>query len=532
MTMTSYSRSQPDNSNMKWLAAAAGVGLVVIAGIAIAVAAAAGAFESSSSNGDDDNRENTLVPTQSPAPTGTKQAMNTLPELIELVCAFAHQASCLALNNVNSSQRKALDWLSQNPNLDNQSNQTRLERYAMATFYYSTNGDDWRNNNNWLSDTIDICQWYTTSSVPVCDGNGNFQILELDNNNLNGTLISDLSLITTLQTLRIQSSGTKVLTGSLPSRLGMLSDMTQVILTGNTLNGNIPVSYSNWAQLQILDLSDNGLSGQLNAALGPFLQATTIDLSGNQFRGPIPSGLVIEGGSGGGESNDNLNLQTLTLDDNRFSSIPNSFEKLQGLKHLGLNRNRLTTFPMAISSMRQLETLDLSFNTMAGGLPTSLSALATTLQDFSLGNNAMTGPLIAQLFELVNLKIRLDLSDNQFTGPLPTLIGNLVQLQGLYLNGNPGLTGMVPSQLANLNQLSTIHIENTGLTGTIPNQVCNLFRNPTIGNNNNGSPTIGFADCQDHEDGAPCFQWCCNSTQTPLCQCRFKAGDIRCFRFG
>jgi hypothetical protein len=34
-------------------------------------------------------------------------------------------------------------------------------RYAMAVFYYSTNGNGWSNHDGWLSSTS-VCTWYMT----------------------------------------------------------------------------------------------------------------------------------------------------------------------------------------------------------------------------------------------------------------------------------------------------------------------------------------------------------------------------------
>jgi hypothetical protein len=42
------------------------------------------------------------------------------------------------------------------------------ERYAMAVFYYSTNGNGWNNDDGWLSSTS-VCDWYMRDYLSVVD---------------------------------------------------------------------------------------------------------------------------------------------------------------------------------------------------------------------------------------------------------------------------------------------------------------------------------------------------------------------------
>jgi uncharacterized protein involved in tellurium resistance len=46
-----------------------------------------------------------------------------------------------------------------------------LNRYALVVLYYSTNGDEWDSNGNWLSGSS-VCDWYgviSCSSAIVAD---------------------------------------------------------------------------------------------------------------------------------------------------------------------------------------------------------------------------------------------------------------------------------------------------------------------------------------------------------------------------
>lgn len=109
-----------------------------------------------------------------------------------------------ALRTPLTPQYNAMHWLANNTNLDSYSNERRIQRYSLATIYYSTNGGNWNNNTSWLSDN-DECDWYTyTYEAPeqldwpsVCSS-GSFVALSLYNNNLNGTIPPEIASLTNL----------------------------------------------------------------------------------------------------------------------------------------------------------------------------------------------------------------------------------------------------------------------------------------------------------------------------------------------
>jgi hypothetical protein len=64
------------------------------------------------------------------------------------------------LLNGETPQGQAFEWLDgMDTETDPCSYPTLEQRYALATMYYSTNGDDWRNNQEWLSAAPE-CDWY------------------------------------------------------------------------------------------------------------------------------------------------------------------------------------------------------------------------------------------------------------------------------------------------------------------------------------------------------------------------------------
>ena len=83
------------------------------------------------------------------------------------------------------------------------------------------------------------------------------------------------------------------LVGTLPPELGLLSNLTYLDLSGNSLNNEKLVDYhslemlGNLIALTHLDLSENDLGGALPPELGWLTNLTYLDLSGNRFRGDI-----------------------------------------------------------------------------------------------------------------------------------------------------------------------------------------------------------------------------------------------------
>jgi hypothetical protein len=136
----------------------------------------------------------------SPMPAPTILVPMGLTDLLSSV-SFDRGA---ALSNPLTPQYSALIWLANNTNLDMYLNKQKIQRYALATFYYSTNGDKWNNKSGWLSDA-DECEWYNSESFN--DLGGSFchdgevvrlVMVEVDpvsGNNLDGTIPNEIALI-------------------------------------------------------------------------------------------------------------------------------------------------------------------------------------------------------------------------------------------------------------------------------------------------------------------------------------------------
>jgi hypothetical protein len=100
-----------------------------------------------------------------------------------------------ALRTASSPQNKALIWLSDNADINSYLNATKIQRYALATLFYSTNGANWSEKDEWMSNE-DECLWYNSGSS-VCT-RGSVETLSLWDNNLVGTIPNELALISNL----------------------------------------------------------------------------------------------------------------------------------------------------------------------------------------------------------------------------------------------------------------------------------------------------------------------------------------------
>jgi hypothetical protein len=131
----------------------------------------------------------------------------------------------VALTRVDSPQTKALLWLQNNTNLESYTLSRRLQRFALATLYFSTGGEKrWIKDYGWLSDE-DECTWFSSEiDVPICTNN-ELKVLSLKANGLRGTIANEISLLSSLELLRLNEN---IITGFLPSTLGVLTGLKEI----------------------------------------------------------------------------------------------------------------------------------------------------------------------------------------------------------------------------------------------------------------------------------------------------------------
>ena len=195
---------------------------------------------------------------------------------------------------------------------------------ALVALYNTTDGLNWTNNTNWLSNQP-IDMWYGVTS----DGSGRVTHLELDENGLSGRLPPELGSLDNLLSLNLSWNR---LSGQIPPELSKLDSLTSLYLHSNGLSGQIPPELGNLDNLTTLSLYANQLSGQIPPELGNLDNLRGLYLGSNQLSGQIPPELG------------NLNLTRLSLYNNQLTGHvpPELLGNMDNLTWLSLDGNKLT----------------------------------------------------------------------------------------------------------------------------------------------------------------------------------------------
>ena len=387
------------------------------------------------------------------------------------------------------------------------------DRAALVALYEATDGANWVNNDNWLTDAP-LGEWYGVWT----DGQGHVVRLDLAGDwdsqrsqwiphGLSGAIPSELGKLAGLQSLFL---GHNNLSGQIPPELGNLSNLTRLDLQSNDLWGEIPPALANLTNLTRLRLRDNSLTGGVPPELGDLSNLTWLALDANRLAGAIPS-----------ELGNLSNLERLYLSENDLSSsIPPELGNLANLESLGIDNNNLSgQIPPELGNLTNLEWLTLGSNDLGGTIPESFLQL-DGLRLFFIGYNKSlcvrgtavfvawwrqiedvdaeseafcNGTDLAVLEQLYDVAggsgwtnargwlgdaalagwhgvstdalgrvTALDLADNELAGRLSGGMGSLARMTELRIGGNPGLSGRLPMSLSGLS-LTTLDYAGTDL---------------------------------------------------------------------
>ncbi len=363
-----------------------------------------------------------------------------------------------------------------------------VERSALIALYNAADGGNWTERDNWLTGAP-LSIWHGVAT----NDSGQVTGLDLEDNNLKGTLPSRLSDLRSLSVLDLSNNAG--LTGPLPASL---SDLGLTVLKASDTGLCAPQNpaFQTWlatvGDIRIDGCPDaiapgrvalTALYGETGGAFwkeaanwlsdAPLRDwhgvetdaeghVTSIDLGYNNLRGRLPPELALMD-----------RLETLRLIGNGLTGhIPPELAHLDRLAALDLSVNLLTgPIPSGLGRLENLSVLDLSANSLNGSIPSELGRLGR-LSVLDLRLNRLHGPLPPELGNLRSLE-RLALSSNEFTGPVPPGLGRLESLSVLNLSVN-GLTGPVPPELGRLRNLVTLDFDRNGLTGPVPPELGQL----------------------------------------------------------
>ena len=242
----------------------------------------------------------------------------------------------------------------------------------LIALYNATNGPEWINNENWLSDRP-LYDWF---GVKV-NANGRVTAIYLGDNLLRGSLPPELGDLDQLETLGL---GNASLSGSIPREFGRLTELRELILEHNDLTGPIPHEIGHLPYLRYLNLAYNNLSGELPPSILASETLEDIDLGDNALTGNVPKDISQQS-----------QIRFLHLGRNQLSSaVPSEIERARHLIHLSLSDNQLTgNIPDAFANMGALSELHLDNNRLTGTIPEGLGDL--DLHRLSIAGNEFSG---------------------------------------------------------------------------------------------------------------------------------------------
>uniref|UniRef100_A0A7N2N0S7 Receptor-like protein 12 n=2 Tax=Quercus lobata TaxID=97700 RepID=A0A7N2N0S7_QUELO len=242
---------------------------------------------------------------------------------------------------------------------------------------------------------LDLSYNHLSNMIPPCFGNfsDNLMDLNLQNNNLNGTLPTKFAKGCRLRSLKLNGNQFE---GSLPQSLVL-------ILRSNNFHGALgnPKTKFPFPNLRIIDLSHNEFHGHLPTNLFKYLKAmmnVSADkgelkyMGDNYYQDSVT--VVMKG-----FFFDLVKIQSL------FTTIDFS------------NNNFKGEIPKVIGELRSLKGLNFSHNNLTGCMPQSLGNL-TNLEWLDLSSNKLTGEIPIQLVDLTMLAF-LNLSENYLFGHIP-----------------------------------------------------------------------------------------------------------------
>lgn len=335
-------------------------------------------------------------------PTSTSETLiNDLPDY-----------TLLSLQDPLSPQSEAYHWLSQHRNLTNLPQWRRRQLFALATFYYGSDGPNWPFglDEDWLDDSRSECSWYTSLYGYFSRQDG-VSYLQHDQAAQNFTCNEKGEF----HTLRINNA----------AKVGF-----------SVLDPYIPPEISLLTALKYFGMADNGLA----------------NLSTSEFFPPQFYQLT--------------NLEYLTLRDNPLR-VPNSPLPLVFPSELGL-LTKLTKLylyncsfngplPSELGLLTNLEILDVFENELTGTMPTQIG-LMTSLKRLRVRDNQLHGSIPSELGLLTNAFGMLFSRNPRMTGTIPSSIGAGGTLGYFGITGNPLITGEIPEPLCRLESDSCSYV--------------------------------------------------------------------------
>jgi Leucine-rich repeat (LRR) protein len=350
--------------------------------------------------------------------------------------------------------------------------QARLSRNqysALKLLYDSTNGDHWtwirpiRNNSTvWnFTSNSDPCQdrWQGLTCTNLTPRVFVINRILLARYNLSGSIPA--TFFENMRSLQLINFFRNQISGTLPSTVGILSNLELLILERNSMSGTLPSTLGNLSSLQGLNLRFNGFSGTIPTTLG-----LLTNLGNLTYSQELPGLFNFSG-----PTNEEFYNGGILIAYTKISgTVPTELCNLFQIETLFLENNCLVgTIPSEIGNLKSIQNLHLSLNSMTGTLPSKIGQL-TNLRSLWLFNNSFIGSIPESFGNLTNL-LQFIVFNNSLNSTLPSILGSLTRLNYVQLYNNK-FTGSLPD-LSRLSLMSVFDIGINSFTGTIPSYIGN-----------------------------------------------------------
>jgi len=160
-----------------------------------------------------------------------------------------------------------------------------IQRYISALFYYSTEGETWKESGDWVSPNHE-CDWNGIE----CNENRIIHQISRDDNTLRGTIPFEICDLPELKKLDLDSN---MIGGTIPEDIERCQTLESFDVDNNKLIGPLPDSMFNMENLKSIDLDTNQLTGTLSQRFGSLTNLRYLSVFSNRFDGTIPNRLGL-----------------------------------------------------------------------------------------------------------------------------------------------------------------------------------------------------------------------------------------------